>query len=191
VATSSEQTAAVATATIGAGMPTHLSKLIGELSKLPESSGAQSNFKAWCQEQWRVAAVNGLEETLDPACRPGQNAAFDPQKNKALRYLIEKAVEHSAVAHSHFKKASKFDGNAAYFVLREAYVFPSQAEAALLLQKLNGFQLQSGGLLATFCTRLSVSRDCIALWGFPETMALPAPVFGLPVSRGMAAPCQD
>ena len=31
-----------------------------------------------------------------------------------------------------------------------------------------------------------VSRDFIALWGFPEAMALPVPVFGLPVSRGMA-----
>jgi hypothetical protein len=136
-------------------MPTHLSKLIGELSKLSEFSGAQTDFKAWVQELWRVAAVNGLEETLDPSYRPGQHAAFDPQKNKVLYYLIEKAVEHSVVAHSHFKKASKFDGNAAYFVLREAYVFSGQAEAALLLQKLNGFRLQSGEVLATFCTRLS------------------------------------
>lgn len=142
------------TATNGAGMPTHLSKLIGELSKLSEFSGAQSDFKAWCQELWRVAAVNGLEETLDPSCRPG-HVAFDPQKNKVLYYLIEKAVEHSVIAHSHFKKASRFDGNAAYFVLREAYVFSGQAEAALLLQKLNGFRLQSGELLVTFCTRLS------------------------------------
>ena len=150
-----EPPATGASATNGAGMPTHLSKLIGELSKLSEFSGAQTDFKAWVQELWRVAAVNGLEETLDPSYRPGQHAAFDPQKNKVLYYLIEKAVEHSVVAHSHFKKASKFDGNAAYFVLREAYVFSGQAEAALLLQKLNGFRLQSGEVLATFCTRLS------------------------------------
>ena len=57
--------------------------------------------------------------------------------------------------YSHFKKAGKFDGNVAYFHLREDYIFSSQVEGALLLQKLNGFILQSGERLTTFCTRLA------------------------------------
>ena len=131
----------------------NLSKVIGELSKLTTFTGNQVEFKSWCNSLWRVAGVNDMEDALEPTYRPGTQG-FDAKKNKVLYYLIEKAVEDSVVAHSHFKRAPRFDGNAAYFQLRDAYVFTSQAEAALLLQKLNGFHLQSGELLTTFCTRL-------------------------------------
>jgi hypothetical protein len=131
----------------------NLSKVIGELSKLATFTGNQVEFKSWCNSLWRVAGVNDMEDALEPTYRPGTQG-FDAKKNKVLYYLIEKAVEDSVVAHSHFKRAPRFDGNAAYFQLRDAYVFTSQAEAALLLQKLNGFHLQSGELLTTFCTRL-------------------------------------
>jgi hypothetical protein len=138
---------------VPAPSPLNLSKAIGELSKLATFNGNQVEFKSWCNSLSRVAGVNDMEDALEPTHRPGTQR-FDAKKNKVLYHLIEKAVEDSVVAHSHFKQAPRFDGNAACFQLRDAHVFTSQAEAALLLQKLNGFHLQSGGLLTTFCARL-------------------------------------
>ena len=137
-----------------ATLPANLSKLVGELSKLDTFSGLQIDFKGWCRNLMRVAGANDLEATLDPSYRPGA-AGFDARHNKLLYYLIQKAVEDSPEAHGHFKLAPQYDGNAAYYRLRENYVFSSQAEAALLLQTLNGFRLQNGELLTTFCTRLT------------------------------------
>ena len=131
-----------------------MSKLVGELSKLSPFSGQQSDFKGWETELWRVAGVNNLEATLDQHYRPGTQG-FHAEHNKILYYLIEKAVEHSVDAHAHFKKAARFDGNHAYFLLRDAYVFSSHAEGALLLQKLHGLRINSGESLTLFGIRLA------------------------------------
>ena len=128
--------------------------MVSDLSKLSAFSGLQSDFKTWEHELWRVTGVNDMEGTLDPDYRL-RSVSFAYKDNKLLYFLIEKSVEHSVEAYSHFKKVAKFDGNAAYFHLREAYIFSSQADGALLLQKLNGFVLQSGERLTTFCTRLT------------------------------------
>jgi hypothetical protein len=134
-------------------LATHLSKIVGELSKLSPFSGLQSDFKVWDQELRRVAAVNDLELTLEPLFRPGQ-PYFNARHNKILYYLIQQAVEHSVDAHAHFKKAATFDGNHAYHLLRDAYVYTAHAEGALLLQQLQSFRLDAGESLTLFGIRL-------------------------------------
>jgi len=131
----------------------NLTKMVGELSKLSDFSGQQADFKVWEQELRRVAAVNDLEITLDPLYRPGE-PRFDARHNKILYFLIQRAVEHSVEAHAHFQKAAQFDGNHAYFLLRDAYVFAAHAEGALLLQRLNAMRLEVGESLTMFGIRL-------------------------------------
>jgi hypothetical protein len=126
--------------------------LVGELSKLAPFSGLQADFKLFEQALWRVAAVNDLEFTLDALYSTSEH--FDFRDNKILYYLLEQAVSGSVVAYSHFKKAPKYDGNRAYFALREAYVFSGQANGAILLQSLANFRLKGGELVSSFCLRL-------------------------------------
>jgi len=127
--------------------------MVGELSKLSAFSGRQADFKVWDQELRRVIAVNDLELTLEPLYRPGQ-PQFDAKHNKILYYLIQRAVEHSVDAHAHFKKAAVFDGNHAYHLLRDAYVYSAQAEGALLLQQLQALRIDPGESLTLFGIRL-------------------------------------
>ena len=99
-----------------------------------------------------MAAVNDLEFTLDALYSTSEQ--FNFRDNKILYYLLEQAVSGSVVAHPHFKKAPKYDGNRAYFALRDGYVFSGQANGAILLQSLAGFRLKGGELVSSFCIRL-------------------------------------
>ena len=139
-------------------------KLVGELSKLEEFSGLETDWLAFKRSVQRVAAVNDLEGVLEHDYV--QSANFVYRDNKLMYFLLERAVAGNVTAYEHFNTAAQYDGNGAYFALHNAYTMGAAAQGALLLQHLTLFRLRSGELLGSFCARLKkVFSDLSGLEG--------------------------
>jgi len=129
------------------------SKLVAGLSDLPKFTGETKDWADWDQALRRVAALNNLEQCLEPGyCSDFEN--FDAHDNKVLFFMIQKAVENSAAAMSFFNTAACPNGSAAYFALHDGFTFNGVTEGAILLQQLASFRFNEGEQVVPFCQRL-------------------------------------
>jgi hypothetical protein len=123
--------------------------------KLPKFDGAARSWKAWEKSFQRFLGIHQLDHVLEEDfldtlwSAPGAKAA-----NKMVYFLVEDAVATGTLASKLVRQATKWNGNEAFFVLRNGYVFNGPQTATILLAELSNIRLLRDEDASTFCLRL-------------------------------------
>jgi hypothetical protein len=109
--------------------------------KCPKFTGKTKDWKLWDKGLQRYLSIWELSHVLDPDFFNVLPLSPDKRRdNKLVYYVIEDAVQSSALASSYVRKAPLDNGFEAYYTLMDGYVFAGATTASLLLNELTGFR---------------------------------------------------
>ena len=117
------------------------SKLLGTF-KLPKFDGTPKAWKQWDRDFVRFLGLHQLEHVLLEDFRstlgqPGAVAA-----NKIVYFLVEEAVLPGTLASKYVRQAPLWDGNGAYVLLYNGFVFSGPQTATVLMAELSNIRFQ-------------------------------------------------
>jgi hypothetical protein len=103
----------------------------------------------------RYLSIWDLDYVLDPSFF--DHLPLSPEQrrdNKLVYYVIEDAVQGSALATSYVKQVAINNGFEAYYTLHDGYVFAGTTTATLLLNELSNFRFLPNETPTELCLRL-------------------------------------
>ena len=128
---------------------------IRQAFKCPKFSGQSREWKQWHKGFMRYLSIWDLEYVLYPEFF--DDIPLSPTKirdNKMVYYIIEDAVQNSAMASSFVREASANNGFEAYYTLHDGYVFAGATTSTLLLNELSNFRFLPNETPTALCLRL-------------------------------------
>jgi hypothetical protein len=128
---------------------------IRQAFKCPKFSGQAREWKQWHKGFMRYLSIWDLEYVLLPEFL--DDVPMSPTKvrdNKMVYYIIEDAVQNSAMASSIVREAPVNNGFLAYYTLHDGYVFAGATTSTLLLNELSNFRFLPNETPTALCLRL-------------------------------------
>jgi hypothetical protein len=127
---------------------------IRQAFKCPRFSGQSREWKQWNKGFMRYLSIWDLDYVLDPAFFDNPQTDIKKRDNKMVYYIIEDAVQNSAIATAYVKQAPLNNGAEAYYTLHDGFVFAGSTTATLLLNELSNFRFLSNETPTALCFRL-------------------------------------
>jgi hypothetical protein len=123
--------------------------------KCPRFSGQAREWKQWDKGFLRYLSIWDLDYVLDPSFFDYLPLSFEQRRdNKLVYYVIEDAVQGSALAASYVKQVPINNGFEAYYTLHDGFVFAGTTTATLLLNELTNFRFLTNETPTELCMRL-------------------------------------
>jgi hypothetical protein len=122
--------------------------------KCPKFSGKPKDWKVWDKGLQRYLSIWELQHVLDADFLIMPLSQAHHRDNKLVYYIIEEAVQQSALASSYVRKSPLNNGFEAYYTLLEGFVFAGTTTASLLLNELTGFRFLSSETPTALVLRL-------------------------------------
>ena len=128
---------------------------IRQTFKCTKFNGNARDWKNWNKNFMRFLSIWDLDYVVDPEFL--DVLPLSPSKrrdNKLVYYIIEDAVQGSALASSYIQQAPLNNGFEAYYTLLDGFVFAGPTTASLLLNELTNFRFLKDETPTAMCLRL-------------------------------------
>jgi hypothetical protein len=128
---------------------------IRQTFKCTKFNGNARDWKNWNKNLMRFLSIWELDYVVDPEFM--DVLPLSPSKrrdNKLVYYIIEDAVQGSALASSYVQQVPLNNGFEAYYTLLDGFVFAGATTALLLLNELTNFRFLKDETPTAMCLRL-------------------------------------